>query len=517
MPANPTSRFLVAAAAALVAFVLATLLALGSPTTAGAQDPLFGEASTDGRTVFFTTRSSLVGADDDGLRPDVYRWRNGTVSLVSVDQAGSNFPRRARFLDAASDGSAALFDTYFPLVAPDEPSDNDIYRNSGGTTARVSTGPSARTCGTCFQLDTAFVGASPDLSRVVFSTGDRLTAGDSDDQPDVYARRGGNTTLLSTGPAGGNGDFRADGEGTASGTVFFSTQESLVLADTTPGSYDLYRRSPSGLDLVGPEHFFHRSSASGDRAIFSHPGRLVPADTDSESDIYEWTQAGGIRLLSKGAGARGNGPFRARWKGQSDDARRVAFYTDERMVPEDKDSLRDLYVAFNGNIKLISTGPRGNNGSLTPRFGGMSADGRFTYFMTQERLVRADRDRASDLYMRGSGKTIRISSRGGRFAASNNGLRVIFISAKPQVSADRDTNADLYSYSNGRVRLLSKGPRGGNSSGSSAYITFGGATPDARHAYFLTREKLVAADRDNDDDLYANSRGRVILISRPSD
>ncbi len=333
----------------------------------------------------------------------------------------------------------------------------------------------------------------------------------------MYAREGGTTTLLSIGPSGGNGDFRIDAEGaSASATsVFFSTSESLVPSDTTPDSYDLYRRSPAGLDRIVHEQFFHQSSSSGDRAIFSNRGRLVPADTDSQSDIYEWTGTGEIRLLTKGAGSRGNGPFTTRWVGQSDDARRVVFYTDERLVPQDNDSLRDLYVAFNGTVKLVSTGPRGGNGPFEPRFGGISANGRFTYLMTQERLVRRDRDRASDLYMRGRGRTTRISRRGGRFAASSaNGKTVLFISAKPQESADRDANPDLYRYSNGRVKLLSRGPRGGNSNARFAYVVFAGATPNARDAYFYTYEQLVAADRDNQEDLYAHTRGGIRLITR---
>ena len=53
---------------------------------------------------------------------------------------------------------------------------------------------------------------------------------DEDTRFDVYERSGGQTMLVSTGPAGGNGEFhaifmRASADG---GRAFFVTQESLV-------------------------------------------------------------------------------------------------------------------------------------------------------------------------------------------------------------------------------------------------------------------------------------------------
>ena len=57
---------------------------------------------------------------------------------------------------------------------------------------------------------------------------------DTDTSIDVYERAGGQTTLVSTGPTGGNGAFHASFRGaSADGTrVFFETVESLVSADT---------------------------------------------------------------------------------------------------------------------------------------------------------------------------------------------------------------------------------------------------------------------------------------------
>ena len=69
----------------------------------------------------------------------------------------------------------------------------------------VSTGPA----GGNGAADSEFGGASSDGARVFFDTDESLVSADTDTQIDVYERSGGQTTLISTGPAGGNGDFAA--------------------------------------------------------------------------------------------------------------------------------------------------------------------------------------------------------------------------------------------------------------------------------------------------------------------
>ncbi len=55
------------------------------------------------------------------------------------------------------------------------------------------------------------MGASqPDGAQAFLRTPESLVAGDTDARSDVYERASGATTLLSTGPAGGNGAFDVD-------------------------------------------------------------------------------------------------------------------------------------------------------------------------------------------------------------------------------------------------------------------------------------------------------------------
>ena len=69
----------------------------------------------------------------------------------------------------------------------------------------ISTGPA----GGNGAADSEFRGASSDGARVFFDTDESLVSADTDTRLDVYERSGGQTTLISTGPAGGNGDFGA--------------------------------------------------------------------------------------------------------------------------------------------------------------------------------------------------------------------------------------------------------------------------------------------------------------------
>ena len=101
----------------------------------------------------------------------------------------------------------------------------------------VSTGSGAATK----SFDASFMGASADGARVFFETDESLVSADTDTRLDVYERAGGQTTLFSTGPDGGNGDISARFEGTSDdgSHVFLETLESLLSSDTGP-AFDVY-------------------------------------------------------------------------------------------------------------------------------------------------------------------------------------------------------------------------------------------------------------------------------------
>ena len=113
-------------------------------------------------------------------------------------------PSPALFVGASADGARVFFRTVEPLVSADTDATEDVYERSGGQTTLVSTGAT----GGNGAFGAFFEGASADGTRVFFATEESLVSADTDAAEDVYERSGGQTTLVSTGPAGGNGALR---------------------------------------------------------------------------------------------------------------------------------------------------------------------------------------------------------------------------------------------------------------------------------------------------------------------
>ena len=121
---------------------------------------------------------------------------------LSIGPNGGNGAVNAFFDGSSLDGTHAFFETSESLISSDTDAVFDIYERVGNTTSRVSTGST----GGNGASDAFFDGASDDGSRVFFDTDESLVAGDTDTAIDIYQRSGGTTTLVSTGPAGGNDD-----------------------------------------------------------------------------------------------------------------------------------------------------------------------------------------------------------------------------------------------------------------------------------------------------------------------
>jgi hypothetical protein len=242
----------------------------------------------DGARVFFTTDASLLPSDMD-TEGDVYEHSGGTITLVSTGPSGGNGAFDAHFTASSEDGARVFFYTDESLVASDTDQTRDVYQRSSGTTSLISIGPTGAN-----GLESVNpVAVSADGSRVVFHTSEAMVASDTDSMNDLYERAGGTTSLISTGPAGGNGTFHADPRGTSRdlSRVFFTTDESLVSADTDGGASDIYERSGGATTLVSTsplnphgthEARFEGSSQDGSRVVFSSVERFLGSDTDPE-------------------------------------------------------------------------------------------------------------------------------------------------------------------------------------------------------------------------------------------
>ena len=405
----------------------------------------------------------------------------------------------------------------------------------------ISTGPGGGNAA----IGALLAGTSTDGSRAFFETTESLVASDSDSCPlftpprpcfDVYERAGATTTMLSTGPSGGNGDFDARFAGaSANGTrVYFGSAEPLTPQDTDnmcqgPTGLgpcgDIYERVGGTTSLVstGPERgngpfdrYFATPSDDGTRLLFGATDGLTGADSDQSEDLYE--RAGGVTALVSAGTAGGNGAFDSLFSGASADVTHVFFRTSEPLVGSDTDGAGDVYERFGGTTALVSTGPTGGNGSASSAYEGSSRDGSKVFFSTEEALVAADTDGAEDIYQRSGGTTTLVStgpsgngSQNAIFAGtSTDGARVFFRTRSSLVGADGDSSVDLYERSAGSTALVSAGTTGGNGAFD---VNFAAASDDGTRVFFTTKEGLTAADTDGRLDIYERSAGSTALVS----
>jgi hypothetical protein len=402
--------------------------------------------------------------------------------------------------------------------------------------ALISTGPS----GGNLPVDATFGGASADGSRVYFTTKESLVATDTDGRQDVYERFGTTTTLISTGPSGGNGAFDAfyNGNSADGSRVFFTTSEILTAADTD-AQYDIYQRSGGGSTLISAGDiggngafaaYFEGASSDGARVYFTTDEQLHFADNDATTDVYQRTSGSGTTSFLSLGPTGGSGAFPASFDGASQDGSHVFIRTYEQLVSGDTDSQADIYDRSGTTTTLISTGPINGNSPYNALFGGSSADGTHVFFTTQESLVNSDSDTTAciqldqptpcvDVYER-SGSTTSLISTGpaatnagfdaGFGGASQDGTRVFFTTGEQLVNTDTDSSVDVYQRSSGSTTQVSVGSYGGNAAKNASYV---GSSQDGTHVFFQTDESLDGGDGDGRTDVYDRYGGATALIS----
>lgn len=404
----------------------------------------------------------------------------------------------------------------------------------------------------------SYKGSSADGKVVFFETADQLVPGDTDNKRDVYERsydadagiESYVTREVSLGPAGGNDAFNATFEkANAEGTlVFFSTEEPLVEADTDRRT-DVYMRNlvagTTTLVSIGEagcapacgngaaDAGFTGASANGSKVFFVSEERLAAADTDDSADIYvRDLNSETTSLVSAGSSSCapgcGNGAFDVALRGMSPDGSHAYFTTAESLSSADTDAVVDIYGRnlTSGATTLVSEGGEGcaptcGNGAQVPVFQDSSESGTRVFFSTDEPLVGADTDTATDIYARDlpNGPTILISAGSSptltaSFAAATaDGLHVFFTTAESLVSEDEDSANDVYEWSGGTLDLVTSA-----ACASPCAATFNAVGDDGNAVLFSTAGKLSGEDTDSSVDIYLQEvgGGSPVLLSRGS-
>jgi hypothetical protein len=414
-----------------------------------------------GSKVFFVSSEQLSSADTDNT-PDLYvrDLETNRTTLVSAADPScgascGNGPKAAVFQGASADGTKAIFTTAERLSPADSDNESDLYERDleSGETKLVSTpGSGPEPCPDGLNCEPSANSAiSSDGSHVFFETNERASTEDSDESQDVYEWSGGAPALVSTGPGGGNGAHNA---------------------------------------------LFKGSSASGEEVFFATEEKLTSADTDGAQDIYARTGGTSTELVSEGDGsceAIGYCDKAAELEWVSPGGTLAVVDTQEPLTAEDEDESFDVYARTlpGGPTKLVSkpgptcleVDPECGNGARDATFAGASGNGSHFYFVTKEALAPVDPE-------------------------------------EPLVPGDADEQSDVYERSGETTRLVSAGQFTGTGaySGNGAYdARLHGVSEDGYRAFFDTEERLTEGDIDTFKDIYMRSAGGTQLISRGND
>jgi DNA-binding beta-propeller fold protein YncE len=110
---------------------------------------------------------------------------------------------------------------------------------------------------------------------------------------------------------------------------------------------------------ASPEVLTHNLSADGSRVFFDTEQSLLPQDTNGVKDVYEWERGGAGSCVQAGGclfllstGQSTDGSFLA---DASESGGDVFIFTHQQLVPEDQDELQDIYdVRVNGGAVRVA-------------------------------------------------------------------------------------------------------------------------------------------------------------------
>lgn len=499
----------------------------------------YAGSSTDGSKVFFTTAAKLVPGDTDNGFVDVYeRFDDEAPGIetyvtreISTGPTGGNDSYNVTFDGVSSDGTKVFFSTAESLVAGDKDHSRDIYERNTvtGETILVSGGsPSCAPCGNR-EAPATFVGATPNGSKVFFTTDESLSPEDEDESSDIYVWEQGATEPKLVTP-GGSAPITFLGASADGTKVVFETTDRLAPGDTD-NEADIYERDltagttklvsatgtcPAPLLAEECAPIYRAISGDGSRVFFETKAQLVEGDRDTYQDVYEWSSATGKpTLVSTGSeGEEGNGEFNAIYAGSAAGGSAVFFETAERLSAADTDTANDVYERAGGSTTLISPG----SANIPAIFDGASSDGTTVVFSTREPLGGGDSGEKLDVYERSGATTTLLTPGSPEFDASFAGMssdasKVFYTTSQPLSVADLDTNPDIYEWSSGGgpPTLVSAGPVGGNG----PYTPhLSAVSADGGNAFFTTRERLTVDDNfAGEADVYDHSSAGTLLVS----
>lgn len=366
-----------------------------STVIAGADaSPGFICASPDGSRVVFEAAQPVAPGGLVG-QEDLYTWSNGVTTLLTPQPPGAadegNYP-----WGVSIDCSHIFFETSQEMVpgqigvgGPGSGGVDgaNVYDAGPNGIQLISTGPT----GTGQGNGATFVAASADGSHVYFTTTAALVPEDRDTQSDLYEHFGATTQLVALPQGGGTAAHDAvyNGSSNDGSHTLFTTSQPLLPADTDTSS-DVYDLTSHGLGLIStvtgvqPDlgAAFFGASADGTRVLYAAAGGLYEA-------------AGGVSQPLPVSPPRSTAGI-PQINALSSDGSELVFSTEAQLVPLDRNQLSDIYVTANGADALLV--PDADTANTPARFVALTPDGRSAYIDTDAPLSPADTNGSSDIY-----------------------------------------------------------------------------------------------------------------------
>ena len=392
---------------------------------------LFGKAyvgrSADGSRIFFESFQPFVAGVKGGNQ--IYEWHEGQVRLVSIKPGTKKTPFPDATVGSAKNRDGGLGTSFSggveqPTVVSADGSRiffarsyggnaSGVYVREGGTETRELS--ASQRAGSIEQpsSDAKFVMAAIDGSRVYMSSAEQLT----DDAPPggglySYNLETEEMHFIAAGPY--DGGLRVSLVSSDGSRVYFVSTAQLVPGHGTAGLNNLYTTDERGDGLtfvatVGAEEpRTPKVTPDGSHFTFASNAQLTAFDNAGHREIYLFDLGTDtLRCVSCGteihvatgdAGLMASPPTGetiGRPRGITDDGSRVFFQTNESLVPQDANGVKDVYQYEDGALSLISTG----SSPYPSEIADISTDGSNVLFSTRDSLVGQDIDGGSlDVY-----------------------------------------------------------------------------------------------------------------------
>jgi hypothetical protein len=411
-----------------------TALSVNPPVNLDSQGFSYAGASSDLKHIIFESQEALT--PDAPVVPfltNLYEWTGGQLRLVTILPDGTPAPNGggAGHVSGASAGTYSLNHVIsadgsrIVFGVGDGDGGRIFLREDGVRTVEVtrshrvgSDAPGAK-----------FWGASPDLSKIYFSSGAALTNDAPANSSNLYRYDVDTDTLtdITANPLGsGQSQFLGVEAMSQDGSdVYFRDRSVYIPGKGEEGAWNLYLLRGDTLRFITADNdpalgtnFFDRDkdtsrvSPDGRYFVFTSTRSLTGYDNvdavtglpdaevflyDAVSDTLKCTScrpdgtrpAGSAALLPVPTRNLLNPP-----KSVTDDGRRVFFNTADALVPADVNGKLDAYVYEDGATHLLSSG----SDSKDSYFVGASSNGDDAFFVTRARLTSTDKDSNLDVY-----------------------------------------------------------------------------------------------------------------------